>query len=33
MNHTTSDVIFQFDENELTQLFVEIMSHLAYTGA
>jgi len=33
MNHTASDVIIQFEENELKQLFVQIMSHLAYAGA
>ena len=33
MNHTATRVIIQFEEKELTQLFVQIMSHLAYTGA
>jgi hypothetical protein len=33
MNHTASDVIIQFEENELKHLFVQIMSHLAYAGA
>jgi len=33
MNHTANDVIIQFEENELKQVFVQIMSQLAYTGA
>lgn len=33
MNHTASDTIIQFEENELKQLLVQIMSHFAYTGA
>jgi len=33
MNHTASEVIIQFEENGLKQLFVQIMSQLAYAGA
>jgi hypothetical protein len=33
MNHTANDTIIQFEEKELKQLLVQIMSHFAYTGA